>query len=121
VKVSVKKYGRAEAGVKSGDLDSDLLARFELMLAPDLPVGREHGSLARLAHLRAARQIYIHLDNTNPMLRKDSSERHAVEATVWEVAHDGIEVALFRCSPRSSRCRLRRRSRSRFRPRPRAR
>jgi len=59
-----------------------------------LPVGGERGSLARLAHLRADRRIYIHVNNTNPMLREDSPERQAVDATGWEVAHDGMEVTL---------------------------
>jgi pyrroloquinoline quinone biosynthesis protein B len=59
-----------------------------------LPVGGEGGSLARLAGLRARRRIYIHVNNTNPMLREDSAERRAVEAAGWEVAHDGMEVTL---------------------------
>lgn len=59
-----------------------------------LPVGGPDGSLARLAGLRAGRRIYIHVNNTNPILREDSAERRAVEAAGWEVARDGMEVAL---------------------------
>jgi pyrroloquinoline quinone biosynthesis protein B len=59
-----------------------------------LPVGGKGGSLARLAGLRAGRRIYIHINNTNPMLRGDSPERRAAEAAGWEVAHDGLEVTL---------------------------
>ncbi len=59
-----------------------------------LPVGGVGGSLARLAGLRARRQIYIHVNNTNPMLREDSAERRAVETAGWEVAHDGMEVTV---------------------------
>jgi pyrroloquinoline quinone biosynthesis protein B len=52
------------------------------------------GSLAQLADVRAGRRVYIHLNNTNPLLRDDSPERHAVGAAGWEVAWDGMEVRL---------------------------
>jgi len=57
-----------------------------------VPVGGEGGSLARLAHLRAGRRIYTHVNNTNPMLREGSPERAAVERAGWVVATDGLEV-----------------------------
>ena len=59
-----------------------------------LPVGGPGGSLERLADLRVRRRIYIHVNNTNPMLRDDSPERAAVAAAGWEVAADGMEVRL---------------------------
>jgi pyrroloquinoline quinone biosynthesis protein B len=59
-----------------------------------VPVGGEGGSLARLAGVRAARRIFTHVNNTNPMLRSDSPERAAVERAGWEVARDGLEVSL---------------------------
>jgi len=59
-----------------------------------LPVGGESGSLAALRGLSAARRIYIHINNTNPLLRDDSAERRAVEAAGWELASDGMEVTL---------------------------
>jgi pyrroloquinoline quinone biosynthesis protein B len=59
-----------------------------------LPVGGPAGSLARLADLRAGRRIYIHINNTNPMLREDSSERAQVTAAGWQIAEDGMEVRL---------------------------
>jgi pyrroloquinoline quinone biosynthesis protein B len=59
-----------------------------------LPVGGPGGSLARLADLRARRRIYIHINNTNPMLREDSAERARVDAAGWEIAGDGMEVRL---------------------------
>jgi pyrroloquinoline quinone biosynthesis protein B len=58
------------------------------------PIGGDGGSLAALRHVRAARRIYIHLNNTNPVLREDSPERAAVTAAGWEVAHDGLELTL---------------------------
>jgi pyrroloquinoline quinone biosynthesis protein B len=59
-----------------------------------LPVAGPNGSLAQLAGVRAGRRIYIHVNNTNPMLREDSSERAAVTAAGWDVAWDGMEVRL---------------------------
>ncbi len=59
-----------------------------------LPVGGPGGSLARLAGLNAARRYYIHINNTNPLLRSGSAERAQAEAGGWKVAHDGMEVTL---------------------------
>jgi pyrroloquinoline quinone biosynthesis protein B len=59
-----------------------------------LPVGGPAGSLARLAGVRAGRRVYIHVNNTNPILREDSAERADVAAAGWEVARDGMEVRL---------------------------
>jgi pyrroloquinoline quinone biosynthesis protein B len=59
-----------------------------------LPVGGSGGSLAALRGLGASRRLYIHVNNTNPLLRDDSPERAAVEAGGWEVARDGMEVSL---------------------------
>ena len=59
-----------------------------------LPIGGEGGSLARLTSLRASRRIFIHVNNTNPVLREDSAEAAAVRAAGWQVAEDGLEIEL---------------------------
>ena len=59
-----------------------------------LPIGGENGSLAALRETRAPLRIYIHLNNTNPVLAEDSPEREAVESAGWRVARDGMEIAL---------------------------
>ena len=59
-----------------------------------MPVGGPDGSLARLGGLAARRRIFIHVNNSNPMLRDDSPERGHVQAAGWEVAHDGMEVRI---------------------------
>jgi pyrroloquinoline quinone biosynthesis protein B len=59
-----------------------------------LPIGAEDGSLAAMASLPAARKIYVHINNTNPMLREDSPERQAVERAGVEVGWDGLEFTL---------------------------
>jgi pyrroloquinoline quinone biosynthesis protein B len=52
------------------------------------------GSLAALGSLPIGRKIYIHINNTNPILLDDSPERAAVLRAGWEVAYDGMEVSL---------------------------
>jgi pyrroloquinoline quinone biosynthesis protein B len=58
------------------------------------PVGGPAGSLGFLARVAARRRILIHVNNTNPILREDGPERHAVEAAGVEVAADGMELSL---------------------------
>lgn len=58
------------------------------------PVGGQRGSLAMLSKLTAPRRVFIHINNTNPMLREDSTERKIVEAAGWRVAWDGMEIRL---------------------------
>lgn len=54
----------------------------------------ESGSLARLANCGIGRKIYVHINNTNPVLVRDSPERARVESAGWEVGYDGMEVLL---------------------------
>jgi pyrroloquinoline quinone biosynthesis protein B len=58
-----------------------------------MPIDGPDGSLAGLRDL-SNRRIYIHLNNTNPVLIADSAERRTVEAAGWEVAEDGMELVL---------------------------
>jgi pyrroloquinoline quinone biosynthesis protein B len=58
-----------------------------------MPVGGPDGTLAALAGL-ARRRILIHINNTNPILIEGSPERRAVEAAGFEVAEDGMRIAL---------------------------
>jgi pyrroloquinoline quinone biosynthesis protein B len=58
------------------------------------PMGGRDGSLAFLAELGHVRRIYIHINNTNPVLREDSPERARVSAAGVEVAFDGMELEL---------------------------
>ena len=57
-----------------------------------IPVGGPGGSLATLAALRDVRKVYIHINNTNPILIEDSPERRVVDAAGWEVAFDGMDL-----------------------------
>lgn len=51
-----------------------------------------NGVVAALANADIGRRIFIHINNTNPVLLGDSAERAMVEAQGWEVAYDGMEV-----------------------------
>ncbi|WP_209427733.1 pyrroloquinoline quinone biosynthesis protein PqqB [Pararhodobacter sp. SW119] len=51
------------------------------------------GSLARLAHL-TGRRVYIHINNTNPVLLPEARERAEIAAAGWELARDGMEIVL---------------------------
>jgi pyrroloquinoline quinone biosynthesis protein B len=59
-----------------------------------VPVGGPEGSLAALQGIPRARRIFIHINNTNPLLRENGPERQAVAREGWEVAYDGMEVLL---------------------------
>ncbi|TIQ37952.1 MAG: pyrroloquinoline quinone biosynthesis protein PqqB [Mesorhizobium sp.] len=50
------------------------------------------GSIAGLADLRIGRRIFVHINNTNPVLDENSAEHAAVKAAGWEVASDGMEM-----------------------------
>jgi pyrroloquinoline quinone biosynthesis protein B len=58
-----------------------------------MPIEGAHGTLAALADV-AARRIFIHINNTNPILIAGSPERQQVEAAGWEIAEDGQKVVL---------------------------
>ena len=58
-----------------------------------MPIDGDDGSLAALADV-AARRIYVHINNTNPILIEGSPERRHVERKGWEVAEDGMEIVL---------------------------
>jgi len=51
------------------------------------------GSLRALTGL-SARRIFIHINNTNPILVDGSAERRKVENAGWQVAEDGMEIVL---------------------------
>jgi pyrroloquinoline quinone biosynthesis protein B len=53
----------------------------------------EQGSIERLSHL-GARKVFVHINNTNPVLIEDSAERRAIENAGWDVAYDGMVIRL---------------------------
>lgn len=59
-----------------------------------LSISGAEGTIAHLAGLDVGRRIFIHINNSNPVLREDSAERRATEASGWEIAEDGMEIVL---------------------------
>jgi pyrroloquinoline quinone biosynthesis protein B len=51
-------------------------------------------SLAQLAQLQRPRKIYIHINNTNPMLNEAGREYEQVRDAGWEIAEDGWQFEL---------------------------
>jgi pyrroloquinoline quinone biosynthesis protein B len=58
-----------------------------------MPLDGEGGTIAALAGLKG-RRILTHINNTNPILIEGSAERRKVEEAGFEVAEDGMEIAL---------------------------
>ncbi len=54
----------------------------------------EDGSLRAFDAQEIGRRIYVHMNNTNPVLRPGSEERATVEAAGWAVGHDGMEISI---------------------------
>jgi pyrroloquinoline quinone biosynthesis protein B len=52
------------------------------------------GAIAAFADLAVRRRIFIHINNSNPVLFEDSPERREAETAGWEIAYDGMEVRL---------------------------
>ena len=50
------------------------------------------GSLEAFRRLSIGRKIFVHMNNTNPVLRPDSPEKAAAEAAGWTIGQDGMEV-----------------------------
>ena len=59
-----------------------------------VPVSSPEGSLSRLAGLRHPRKIYLHINNTNPMLNQAGPEYRQVREAGWEIAEDGWQFDL---------------------------
>jgi pyrroloquinoline quinone biosynthesis protein B len=58
-----------------------------------MPIDGKDGSLRALDGLKA-RRIFVHINNTNPILVDGSAERSKVEAAGWQVAEDAMEIML---------------------------
>jgi pyrroloquinoline quinone biosynthesis protein B len=59
-----------------------------------IPASSPAGSLEKLAHLGHGRRIYIHINNTNPMLNEAGPEYRQVREAGIEIAEDGWEFEL---------------------------
>ncbi len=59
-----------------------------------VPINGPGGSLELLSPLAIDRKVYIHINNTNPILLDDSPERLNLDRHGMEVAVDGLEIEI---------------------------
>lgn len=59
-----------------------------------MSIGDPQGTIAALRDIKARRRIFIHINNSNPVLLEDSRERDIATAAGWEVGYDGMEIDL---------------------------
>lgn len=59
-----------------------------------LPQSGQDGMIEKLKPLITQRKVLIHINNTNPILVDDSSQRYTVENAGFEVAYDGMQIDL---------------------------
>ncbi|RIY00324.1 pyrroloquinoline quinone biosynthesis protein PqqB [Aureimonas flava] len=59
-----------------------------------LPIADAGGSLEAWAGATIAQRVFVHINNTNPILDEGSAERRIVEDAGWTVAFDGMEIEL---------------------------
>ncbi len=52
----------------------------------------EGGSMEALADVNLGQRIFVHINNTNPVLEEGSREEQDVTSRGWEIAYDGMEV-----------------------------
>jgi pyrroloquinoline quinone biosynthesis protein B len=59
-----------------------------------IPISGDEGSLSKLAGLSRPRKIYVHINNTNPVLDEASPQHRQVREAGWEIAEDGWQFEL---------------------------
>jgi pyrroloquinoline quinone biosynthesis protein B len=52
------------------------------------------GAIASLDDLDIAQKVFLHINNSNPVLLPGSAERRAAERAGWQIPSDGMEVTL---------------------------
>lgn len=96
----VKRLARADVVLFDGTLfTDDEMVRAGLGLKTGrrmghVPISGAGGSLEMVRNLPARRKVYIHINNTNPILIAGSPQRRMLDEAGIEVAHDGMEIEL---------------------------
>ena len=54
----------------------------------------ERGAIAALENLGIERKIFLHINNSNPALLHNSTERKAAEQAGWQIPADGTEIVV---------------------------
>ncbi|MGQ0698630.1 MAG: pyrroloquinoline quinone biosynthesis protein PqqB [Panacagrimonas sp.] len=58
-----------------------------------MSVSGAEGTIAAFEGLNVKRKVFVHINNSNPILLDDSPERAQVEAAGWIVGYDGMELS----------------------------
>jgi pyrroloquinoline quinone biosynthesis protein B len=59
-----------------------------------MSISGHDGSMAVLAGISVGKKLFIHINNTNPILCEDSPQAAAVREAGWDIASDGMEWQL---------------------------
>jgi pyrroloquinoline quinone biosynthesis protein B len=59
-----------------------------------LPLWGDRGLLRHPFRASKTRRVLIHINNTNPILNDESQEARIVREAGWEIAYDGMELAI---------------------------
>ena len=59
-----------------------------------LPLWGDRGLLRHPFRASKTRRVLIHINNTNPILNDESQESRIVREAGWEIAYDGMELAI---------------------------
>jgi pyrroloquinoline quinone biosynthesis protein B len=59
-----------------------------------IPVSGSDGSLERTRGLQRPKRVFIHMNNTNPMVNEQGPEYRQVRDAGWEIAADGMEFVI---------------------------
>jgi pyrroloquinoline quinone biosynthesis protein B len=54
----------------------------------------DDGAIAAFANLEIARKVFLHINNSNPVLLPESMERAAAERAGWQIPADGTEIEI---------------------------
>ena len=59
-----------------------------------IPMSGPDGSLRKLTDLRRPRKVFIHINNTNPVLNESGPQFREVREAGWEIAEDRLSFDL---------------------------
>ncbi|HEX4645836.1 MAG TPA: pyrroloquinoline quinone biosynthesis protein B, partial [Verrucomicrobiae bacterium] len=59
-----------------------------------VPIHGQGGSMAAFSGLTGPKKVYVHINNTNPILREDSPERREAANAGWQIGEDGMEFVI---------------------------
>jgi pyrroloquinoline quinone biosynthesis protein B len=57
-----------------------------------VPLSGDDGTIALLAELDFPRKVFVHINNTNPILDPESTEHRATIDAGWQIGHDGWQL-----------------------------